>query len=252
MNLKKNAITLAAAAALTLTAGASWAQDVKGGNSALISSVNGSVSISEFVPAPLPQGIAPACVDFTGLESWDGIDDADNTIIDINIGAGNQLLGVAWDIGIATVGASWLSEPTILHSSSAGSADPNGINLTIGLGDDAAGDQDYSSGGVLLFADVPLAPIVADADGILRLQLFESFDDEADLVDANYRNAAAPFTCPGLALVCSDQAACNAALGAGGPTIPETTPVPVNNPWALGLLALILASLGFVAVRRLA
>jgi len=250
MNLKKNAITLAAAAALTLSAGASWGQDAKGGSSALIWAANGSVSTSSFVPSPVPRGIAPGCVDFTGLESWDGIDDADNIVIDLDIGAGNELLGVAWDIGIATVGESWLSEPTILHSSSAGSADPNGINLTIGLGDNAPGDQDYSSGGVLLFADVPLPNVVADADGILRLQLFEAFDDVADAVDANYRNAAEPFTCPGLALVCSDQAACNAAVG-GAPPIPETAPVPVNSPWALALLALILASLGFVAVRRL-
>lgn len=250
MNLKKNAITFATAAALTLSAGASWGQDAKGGTS-LLSAANGSVSISSFVPVPVPQGIPVGCLDFTGLESWDELDDADNIVIDLDIGAGNQLLGVSWDIGIATVGLSWLSEPIILHSSSAGSADPNGINLTIGLGNDAPGDQDFSSGGVLLFSDVPLPPVVAGADGILQLQLFEDFDDVADAVDANYRNAAAPAVCPGLGLVCSDQAACNAAVGGGGPAIPETTAVPVNSPWALALLALILASLGFVAVRRL-
>jgi len=253
MNLKKNAFTIAAAAALTLSAGASWGQATKGGN-ALLSSADGSVSIQSFQPSPLPQGIAPACVDFTDLDSWDGLDDTDNIIIDLNIGAGNALIGVAWDIGIDTLTpgfGSWLSEAVIQHSDSNGSADPNAINLTVGVGNDAGGDMDFSSGGVLLFSSVPLNDIVAGPDGILRLQLFESFDDEADAVDANYRNAAAPATCPGLALVCSDQAACNEALGAGGPAIPETQPVPVNNPWALALLALILAGLGFVAVRRL-
>lgn len=39
--------------------------------------------------------------------------------------------------------------------------------------------------------------------------------------------------------------------GTLGAPPPATQAVPVNSPWALALLALILASLGFVAVRRL-
>ncbi len=248
MNLKKNATLIAAAAALSLAAGASWAQDGKTGASALMTSADGSIAVSE--PTFSPRGAASiSCQSFDGIDSWDGLDDTDNIVIDLNIGAGNTLTGVGWDIGIATVGGSWLSEATIQHSDSNGSADPNAINLNVGVGDDTSGDQDYTSGGTIVdFSDNGLPDIVAGADGILRLQIFESFDDNADAIDANMRNAAMPALCAGLALVCTDQAACNGAVTG----LPQSQPVPVNNPWALGLLVLVLAGLGFVAVRRFA
>lgn len=248
MNIRKNALCFVAATSISLLAGSAGAQDAKGG-SALLSMANGNESIQSFTPSPVPQGLGVACLSFDGLASWDGLDDADNTIIDLDIGAGNTLTGVGWDIGVATVGDSWLSEATIQHSDSTGSADPNAINLSVGAGNDASGDQDFTSDGAILdFSDNMLPEITAGADGILRLQLFESFDDNADAIDANYRNAAAPQLCPGLALACTDQAACNAALG----VVPESVAVPVNNPWALTLLILMLAGLGFVAVRRFA
>ncbi|NKI34199.1 IPTL-CTERM sorting domain-containing protein [Wenzhouxiangella sp. XN79A] len=252
MNLKKNATLLAAAAALTFAAGASWAQDagnpaVKGGN-ALLSSGAASINAGDVITSA-PRGIAPGCFSFDGIDSWDGLDDADNIVVDLDIGAGNALTGVGWDIGIATVGASWLSEATIQHSDSTGSSDPNAINLRVGVGSDAPGDQDFTSAGaIVVFADNALPDIVAGPDGILRLQIFEGFDDNPDAVDANMRNAAMPALCPGLALQCSDQAACNAAVGG----LPESQPVPVNSPWALALMMLVLAGLGIVAVRRFA
>jgi hypothetical protein len=187
------------------------------------------------------------CVSFDGQESWDALNDSDNFIIDLDIGANNLLAGVGWDIGIASVGASWLSEATIQHSSSAGSADPNAINLRVGFGEDAAGDQEFSSGGALvIFSDNELPNIVPDDDGILRLQLFETFDDTADAIDANYRNAAEPALCPegGLGLLIEAQPESEPP--------PAATAVPANNPWALALLIALLAGLGVVAVRRFA
>ncbi len=40
--------------------------------------------------------------------------------------------------------------------------------------------------------------------------------------------------------------------GTGAPAIPEFTPVPVNNIWALSLLVLLLAGLGVFVIRRMA
>jgi len=247
MNFNKNALYLVAATSISLLAGSAWAQDAKGG-AALLSAVNGNEVVREFTPSPAPQGVA-TCLSFDGRASWDGEDDPDNTIIDLDIGAGNTLTGVGWDIGVATVGASWLSEATIQHSDSNGSADPNAINLNVGAGNENSGDQDFTSSGILDFSDNGLPDIVAGADGILRLQLFETFDDNTDAIDANYRNAAAPELCPGLALACTDQAACDAAVNPAGE---PAQAVPVNNWWALSLLILLLAGLGFVAVRRIA
>ena len=249
MNLKKNVLCLVAATSISLLAGSTWAQDAKGG-SALATAINAGVSIQSATPAAEPLAIPPACLSFEALSSWDGLDDADNIVIDLDIGPGNTLTGVGWDIGIATVGDSWLSEATIQHSDSTGSADPNAINLTIGAGLDNSGDQDFSSTTavgtpILDFTDNGLPEITAGADGILRLQLFEAFDDNTDAIDADYRNAATPQLCAGLALACTNQFACNIAVGGG-----LSEAVPANNPWALGLLIMLIAGLGFVAVRR--
>lgn len=248
MNLKKNATIIAAAAALSLAAGASFGQNGKEGARALLSSADGSIQVTNPKLSEAPKA-AIQCQSFAGQASWDGPDDVDNIILNLNIGAGNTLTGVGWDIGIATIGGSWLSEATILHSDSTGTADPNGIALNIGADFAEPGDQDFTSGGAIVdFSDNGLPEITAGADGILQLQLYESFDDNADAIDANYRNAAAPQLCAGLALACTDQISCNLAVG--GRAI--GTPVPANSPWALILMAMVLAGLGIVAVRRFA
>ena len=186
---------------------------LKGESLLLLSSVNGSGAVQTLSDAVLiPEG-SPVSFDLTGVISFDGLDDADNVIVDLNIGAGNSLQGLSWDVGLETLGGSWLSEATIQFSSSAGSADPNAIDLSVGVGDDFAGDEEYSSGGVLLFSSVPGLPdITVGSDGILRLQFFEGFDDTANAADANWRNAAVAAVVDGLGLVCSDQAGCNAAV----------------------------------------
>lgn len=249
MNLRKNGLYLVAATSISILAGSVSAQDAKGG-AALLSAVNGTETIQSFTTSPAPQGgAAIECLSFAGRASWDALDDADNIVINLDIGAGNTLTGLGWDIGVATVGASWLSEATIQHSDSTGSADPNAINLNVGAGNDNSGDEDFTSGGVILdFSDNMLPDVTAGPDGILRLQLFEDFDDNTDAIDANYRNAAAPQLCAGLALACTDQAACNFAVN----PFQATQSVPTNSAWGLGLLALLLAGLGFVAVRRIA
>ncbi|GAB4177118.1 MAG: hypothetical protein Kow0020_13070 [Wenzhouxiangellaceae bacterium] len=248
--MKKISISLIIAGAL-VAIGAT-AQSGKSGAPGVIYSADGAVAVQSVSGAPAPQGIAPACLDVTGIASWDGLDDTDNIVIDLNIGAGNSLTGVAWDVNIATVGGSWRSEARVLLSDSTGSADPEGIVITPGFADSSSGQSDYSSGGVIDFSDNSLPDITTQPDGILRLQFYDSFDDFADAVDANWSNiqGGPAAVCDGIALVCSDQAACNAALGAGGPVLPEINPVPANNPWALGLLVLVLAGLGIVAVRR--
>jgi len=247
MSLKKQAIGFVSAASLALLAGSAVGQDGKSGAPGLIFSDGETVAAGEAIFGGAGTGgPAPECLSFAGLASWDAQDDEDNVVINLDIGAGNALTGVGWDIGLSTVGDSWLSEAVILHSNSTGSADPNGIFLTLGVGLDQPGDQDFSSGGQIIdFGDNMLPDVVAGPDGILQLQLFETFDDVADAIDANYRNAAAPQLCSGLALVCSDQEACNSAV-----SFAEARTVPANNAWALALLVALLASLGVVAVRR--
>ncbi len=224
---------LAACLGLALM-GLSPAHAAKGDPKVLMRSVSGgelrSLSNAVVTPKGTVSGLSMA-----GITSVDALDDADNIVIDLNIGAGNALTGLSWDVGLATVGASWLSEPVILFSDSTGSTDPEGIFLTVGIGDDAPGDSEYSSGGVISFSSIPLPDITVGADGILRLQFFEDFDDGPG-VDANWRDAVVPAVIAGLGLQCSNQAACDLAVGGtpvlniGTVTGVDSCPsVPANN-----------------------
>lgn len=123
-------------------------------------------------------------IDFGYLtgDSWDGQDNPNNVIADCI--TGGSVTGFEWtNVTIATVGASWLSEARMLFSDTAGA---NGITLSLGNGDNVAGTMTYSSGGIIDLTDNALPDIVPGGDGIIRLQLFESFDDVANTIDANY------------------------------------------------------------------
>jgi len=248
--MKSRSITrlLTTAAALWIFAGAAFAQQNKG-STALLSTANGDISVQFLAEYPTPRGIAlENCLPLSFLASWDGLDDADNIVIDLDIGEGNMLTGVGWDIGITTVGDSWLSEATIQFSDSTGSADPNAINLNVGDGNDAPGDQDFSSGGAIIdFSDNGLPDVTAGADGILRIQLFDSFDDNADAIDAHYREPSTSAMCTGISLACLDPARCEILIG--DPLPPQT--VAINSHWALFLLIFFLAGTGAFAVFRL-
>lgn len=238
------------AAALALT-GSVAAVDGKTGATGILSNRSGSVSI-----ATLPDRVAPnggpvtVCFSVNGIQSIDALDDPDNTIVDINIGAGNEVSGLAWDVNVATVGLSWLSEAVMQFSDSTGSADPNAINLSVGNGDDASGVMDYSSGGVLPFSSLPLPNIVAGPDGIFRIQFFDSFDDNAGTADADYADLAAATVCPGLFLQCTNQAACDAAIAPPAPTLLPPMVIPTLSNTARWLLGLGVLALGFVLVRQ--
>jgi uncharacterized repeat protein (TIGR01451 family) len=210
------------------------AHAAKGDPSVLLRSASGGELRSLSGAIVAPKGTVSG-LSMAGITSVDALDDPDNIVIDLNIGVGNALTGLSWDVGLATVGASWLSEPVILFSDSTGSTDPEGIFLTVGAGDDAPGDMEYSSGGVIAFSTIPLPNITVGADGILRLQFFEDFDDGAG-VDANWRDAIVPAVIAGLGLQCTNQAACDIAVG-GAPVLNIGTvtgvdscpSVPANN-----------------------
>ena len=123
-------------------------------------------------------------LDISGAASWDLEGDSDNDVLLIDLGGGGPatLDGIGWDLTITTVGGSWLSEAVIGFGST---ASPNEINLTAGAGDNFPGVDTYSSGGIITFADIPIPDIIL-ADGVLRIEFFESFDDVADAIDSTY------------------------------------------------------------------
>jgi uncharacterized repeat protein (TIGR01451 family) len=149
-----------------------------------------------------------ACVDLTGAVGNGAAGDPSNTVINLDIGAGNKVTGVAADLTVTANDPSWLAEAVLTY----GSTTTGQIDLTPAGEVEEPGTADYSTGGVLVLADLELPDIEVDADGILKLEFNEAFDDTSVNPDANWSNGEPAATCPGLYLQCLDQAACDQAV----------------------------------------
>lgn len=84
-----------------------------------------------------------------------------------------EMSGVGWDVTLQANSPSWLSEMAIEF---ADTEDLAWVSLRPGIGVNSVGTQSFSSGGIVQFADNSISNIVL-ADGILRIELFETFDD---------------------------------------------------------------------------
>lgn len=243
---------LAAACAVTfMAAGITSDAFAKGGPGFGLSTASGQ-HVTRSVMNPRPAGTNPVCVPVAGRTSNGDafMGDPSNSVVTLDIGVGNELLGVAADATVTAHSPSWLSEAAVMFSSSE-LDDPDAIYLTVS-DTGSSGTETVSTEGVLYFADYGLPNIPVDGDGILRLEWFEDFDDSSIDPDATWADSSSPFTCSGIRLACTDQAACDAAVS-GGVTPPgppaqyEYVPVPTLGQWSLGLLA---GALGFLAFRN--
>ncbi len=166
-----------------------------------------------------PPVTATNCLNINGFTTSDEFDSGDplNTVVTFNIGAGNEVTGVSADATISTNGTSWRSESQFTLSSSAASSDPNAINVNPSA-TGSPGTETVSTG-LLVFADFSLPNIVADVDGVLRLEWNESYSDGA-LPDSQWATSATPVVCPGVYITCVNQAACDAAVNPPPPVNP--------------------------------
>jgi hypothetical protein len=135
---------------------------------------------------PVPfSGFTDYALDVTGIYSFDGQGDPLNEVRNLQIGASARVIGIGWDTTQFADSPSWLSEMVV----SFGSTSVGFVNLTTGIGDDFPGTLSYSSGGVVdligLGLDFPV-----DADGVLRMEFFESFDDFANDWDGLWESGA--------------------------------------------------------------
>ena len=214
---------------------------------AALRSVDGSASLAS--PADAARKRIPAqrgvdnCIDMSNIDSWDSLDDPSNRVIDLHIGADTTVVGVAWDVGLETFAGSWLSDATVLISDTNGSSDRDAILLSPGFEAEEPGNREFSSDGVILFAREGLPEPESGPDGILRLQFFELFDDAPDAIDASWRNAASPATCPGLWLEFEEE-------GAPGMPVTELQRVPTVGPLGMTLLAAMLCCCALLALGR--
>lgn len=172
-------------------------------------------------------GSTTLVLDINGEQSWDSLDAAANTVLAVPLGAGASMTGIGWDVNVTTVGGSWLSEARFYFDGS--DHDFSGLFLAPGIGNNFGGSGSFSSGGILDLTDNGIPDIPILGDGNLYVQLYESFDDAAGAVDADYTAGSS------LTIV----------YDGGGPVIPTV------SEWGLIVLtALLLAGGAFLIVRR--
>jgi hypothetical protein len=113
----------------------------------------------------------PLTVNVTGINSVGGFGDAGNTVLTFNVGANATITSIDYNVNITAFTPSWLSEIGLAINDSTGS---DGVFFTPGFADDNPGTGSYAD-----FADLTALGLdfQVGADGILRLEFFEAFDD---------------------------------------------------------------------------
>lgn len=116
---------------------------------------------------------APLVVNVAGVQSVGVVGDSGNTVFTFNVGAGSTITSIAYNLNLTAFSPSWLSEIGLYFSSSDQS---DGLFFTPGFQDPHPGTATYADSADLVALGLSFA---VGADGILRLEFFEDFDDAA-------------------------------------------------------------------------
>ena len=120
--------------------------------------------------------LATSIFNVAGKQSFHAYGQPGNVVVNLQVGANSVITGVGWNVNVSAFTPSWLSELTLAFENSSQS---DGVLLSVGNGDNFSGlNTAYSSGGILDLVGLGLSFSVG-ADGILRLEFYEDFDDSA-------------------------------------------------------------------------
>jgi hypothetical protein len=125
--------------------------------------------------AALPASAAIYEFDVTDIFSNDEFGDPINEVYFLNVGSSAEIIGIGWDVTIFADAPSWLSEMEVHF----GNTTTESLVVLAVSGEDVPGFGSYSSGGIVDLVDLGLQFSVG-ADGLLRLEFAESFDDFLD------------------------------------------------------------------------
>jgi hypothetical protein len=161
--------TVALAAVLAVAGGSAFAKS--GPLSQLRSSgPSGAADNARITPS------AVVGLNVAGIPSRYGFGEAGNFVFNLQLAPNAEVTGIGWDVIVSAFDPSWLSEMVVSFENSDQSA---GVFLTVGAGDDNPGlNAAYSSGGIVDLVGLSLNFNVG-ADGILRVEFFEDFDDSS-------------------------------------------------------------------------
>lgn len=181
-------------------------------------SIEAPAMISAQSPAGLgqPADPNPACLSPSGRTSGGTYFNyaPGNAVVFLNIGAGNAVTGASVDASVSAVAQGRPSDSMILFSSTAPD-DPNGVLFQL-ESTDGLDATEVSTGGVVHLGDGTLPAVVPGNDGYLRIEWFNRdarTNESAREPDVFWSDSSAPSVCQGIHLACTNQAACDAAVG---------------------------------------
>lgn len=116
---------------------------------------------------------APLVVNLENIDSVGELGNLGNTVLTYNIGANSLITGISYDINVTAYRPSWLAELGLAFTNSKST---DGIFFNPGVGLLFDGTSSFSGSADL--TELGLAFNIG-ADGILRLEFFEDFDDSA-------------------------------------------------------------------------
>lgn len=174
------AITICALAALSAFTGS-----VQAAKDSPSTSLSGQTATSLLSP----QSQSSLVVDVAGVTSNHEYGDAGNVVLDFQVGAFATITSIEWSVNLTAFSPSWLSEMQLSFGDTAGG---QLITLTPGVDpeDEAPGTWSYTGSASL--TDLDLAFQVG-ADGILRLQFHEAFDDASVGPDGVWNSGTVTF-----------------------------------------------------------
>lgn len=118
-------------------------------------------------------------IQLDNAESWDAQGSVNNTILSLDVGT-DTITSIGWDLTIETVGESWRSEVAFRLTDIAGNPF---LTFSPGALDNSPGTSTYTTPGPLDLTDYAI-PNIFLAEGVLLIEIFESFDHLAGAVDA--------------------------------------------------------------------
>ena len=180
MSMNKWVVRAVAGAAMVLAFGAAQATSSIAPVTGVFSLASGTASeVTSYTPALAQSMMADLVINAAGVASFDGPGAVGNTVLTFNVTPGALVDAISYNLSLATVGASWLSEGTISFLNSNG----DGVVLSAGFGVDEPGVGTYSDS--VLLSSFGLTFNVG-ADGLLIVEFYESFDDVTGEADANW------------------------------------------------------------------